>query len=265
MAPTSSRASTRPPCCCCRSAPEVATEVFRHLDEGEVRRVTKALARMRTRRRPSTCEPVEQDYREARRAGSRGLRVDGLLFARALVSQTPAAARRRRRVSRDEILAELEQLPSGESTGLARALEGVPPDGLARLLETEHPQIATLILAHLDARAGDAGAARPAGGAADRPRRAPGAPRRSDPAVGRARRSAHPARSGEGPRARDRQVGGRPEGRRRDDEARRQGDRGPHLRGSRAARSRARERRSARCSSPSRTACSSTIAACRRC
>ena len=28
--------------------PEVATEVFRHLDEGEVRQVTKALARIRS-------------------------------------------------------------------------------------------------------------------------------------------------------------------------------------------------------------------------
>lgn len=124
---------------------EVAAEVFRHLDDGEVRVVTKALARMRTV--PADhLRTVEQDYRK-RVTTARGLRVDGLLFARSLVNQSGGEAAAS--VNRDEILAELDQLPSGESTGLARALEGVPPDGLARLLESEHPQIATLILAHV--------------------------------------------------------------------------------------------------------------------
>jgi flagellar motor switch protein FliG len=77
------------------------------------------------------------------------MRVDGLLFARALVNQSLGDPEAAGGASRDEILAELEQLPAGEATGLARALDGVPADGLARLLESEHPQIATLILAHL--------------------------------------------------------------------------------------------------------------------
>lgn len=126
---------------------DVAAEVFRHLDEGEVRIVTKALARLRTVPAEHV-RTVEQDYRK-RVSSARGLRVDGLLFARSLVNTTLANGEQSTSVNRDEILAELDQLPSGESTGLARALEGVPPDGLARLLETEHPQIATLILAHL--------------------------------------------------------------------------------------------------------------------
>ncbi len=126
---------------------DVAAEVFRHLDDGEVRVVTKALARMRTV--PAEhLRTVEQDYRK-RVSGARGLRVDGLLFARALVNQTLANGEQSTAVNRDEILAELDQLPSGDATGLARALEGVPAEGLARLLESEHPQIATLILAHM--------------------------------------------------------------------------------------------------------------------
>jgi len=126
---------------------EVAAEVFRHLDESEVRTVTKALARMRTV--PAEhLRSVEQDYRK-RVSGAKSMRVDGLLFARSLVNQSLGGGEASATVNRDEILAELDQLPTGESTGLARALEGVPPDGLARLLETEHPQIATLILAHL--------------------------------------------------------------------------------------------------------------------
>jgi flagellar motor switch protein FliG len=126
--------------------PEIATEVFRHLDEAEVRQVTKALARIRSVPAEQV-RAVEQDYRK-RIASTNGLRVDGLLFARALISQV-GDGEGKSPASRDEILAELEQLPSGETTGLARALEGVPPDGLARLMESEHPQIATLILAHL--------------------------------------------------------------------------------------------------------------------
>jgi flagellar motor switch protein FliG len=127
--------------------PEVASEVFRHLDEAEVRQVTKALARIR--KVPGEhLKVVEQEYRK-RIGGGGGLHVDGLLFARALVNQSLGSAEAAAGVSRDDILAELESLPSGEMTGLARALDGVPADGLARLLESEHPQIATLILAHL--------------------------------------------------------------------------------------------------------------------
>jgi flagellar motor switch protein FliG len=127
--------------------PEVATEVFRHLDEVEVRQVTKTLARIRNV--PADhIRLVEQDYRK-RVSGNRGMRVDGLLFARALVNESLASGEASTTVNRDEILAELDQLPSGEGTTLQHALEGVPPDGLARLLETEHPQIATLILAHV--------------------------------------------------------------------------------------------------------------------
>jgi flagellar motor switch protein FliG len=127
--------------------PAVATEVFRHLDDSEVRQVTKALARIRSVP-ADQLKTVEQDYRK-RVGSSGGLRVDGLLFARELVNQTVGEGDKSGSVSREEILAELEQLPSGEAAGLARALEGVPPEGLARLLESEHPQIATLILANL--------------------------------------------------------------------------------------------------------------------
>ncbi len=127
--------------------PEVASEVFRHLDEGEVRQVTKALARIR-RVPPEQLKAVEDDYRK-RVGANGGLHVDGLLFARALVSQSLTDGGAASGQSRDEILAELEHLPTGEGGDLASALEGVPPEGLARLLEAEHPQIATLVLAYM--------------------------------------------------------------------------------------------------------------------
>ena len=107
--------------------PEVASEVFRHLDEVEVRQVTKALARIR--KVPGEhLKLVEHEYRK-RIGAAGGLHVDGLLFARALVNQSLGGAEAAAGTSRDDILAELESLPTGEMTGLARALDGVPPDG----------------------------------------------------------------------------------------------------------------------------------------
>src|SRR6185436_140209 len=85
--------------------PAVATEVFRHLDESEVRQVTKALARIRNV--PADhIRMVEQDYRK-RVSSTRGMRVDGLLFARALVSESLTGGQSSTAVNRDEILAEL--------------------------------------------------------------------------------------------------------------------------------------------------------------
>src|SRR5258705_1413538 len=87
--------------------PEVATEVFRHLDEGEVRQVTKALARIRSVP-ADQLRTVEQDYRK-RVGGAAGLRVDGLLFARELVSHT-VVDDKMGGISRDDILAGVEPM-----------------------------------------------------------------------------------------------------------------------------------------------------------
>ena len=127
--------------------PESASEVFRHLDEAEVRQVSMALARIRSI--PSEhVTAVEQDYRK-RLATATALTVDGRMFARAVVERALADEAAPAAPSRDEILADLEHVQTGAGAGLAVALDGVPPEGLARLLETEHPQIAALILAHL--------------------------------------------------------------------------------------------------------------------
>ena len=66
--------------------PEVATEVFRHLDEGEVRAWRKAVARMRSVPADAAADG-EQDYRE-RVGESGGLRVDGRCSRARCVNQT---------------------------------------------------------------------------------------------------------------------------------------------------------------------------------
>ena len=125
---------------------EAASDVMRHLDEDEVRRISQALARVRMVA-PDQLEGVQQEFRE-RLSSARGLSVDGKEFARAVVSRALADTSGAASLRRDSILAELEHASAG-GAALTRVLEGVPTDRLAKLLESEHPQIATLILAHL--------------------------------------------------------------------------------------------------------------------
>lgn len=125
---------------------ESATEVMRYLAEDEVRLVSRSLARMRAVD-PSHIDVVNRDFRQSLTSGT-NLSIDGREFALTVVNkalsdqESPAAARRA------EILAELEQTVAGD-LGLASVLHGVPASGLAQLVESEHPQVAALILAHV--------------------------------------------------------------------------------------------------------------------
>jgi flagellar motor switch protein FliG len=126
--------------------PDVATEVMSHLAEDEVRRVVQAVARVKSVG-ADRLEAVNKEFAETL-AQNPSLAVDGREFAMALLSRTAAAAQEKGKGP--DKLAELEQSVI-EDTSLTDALDGVPPPGLATLLETEHPQVAALILAHLDA------------------------------------------------------------------------------------------------------------------
>jgi flagellar motor switch protein FliG len=122
---------------------EAASDVMRHLDELELRKVSQALARVHTVAREQV-DQVHQEFETRLTGQGLALTVDGKQFARTAVSKALAdqggmAA---------PILAELDQVAGGD-IALNRVLEGVPPDGLAKLLEVEHPQVAALILAHL--------------------------------------------------------------------------------------------------------------------
>jgi flagellar motor switch protein FliG len=130
--------------------PEVASDVLRHLGETEVRQLSQALARVSTV--PSEAlQEVTAELAQHLGSGVKGVAVDGREFARTVVRkalddpQSAAAPRR------DEILAEIEHLAEGDPGALTRALQGVPAEGLALLLQGEHPQIAALILAHVGA------------------------------------------------------------------------------------------------------------------
>lgn len=123
--------------------PEAATAVMKHLGEAEVRQLSQALARVRTVE-PEQLERVHEEFGE--RLRSSGLAIDGREFARAVVTKALDGGAAGRRGS---ILADLDLSAGGGS--LCDALDGVPATGLARLLSSEHPQIAALVLANLPA------------------------------------------------------------------------------------------------------------------
>lgn len=129
--------------------PDVATEVMRHLAEDEVRRVVQAVARVRSVD-TERLEAVNKEFTEILTSNP-SLAVDGREFAMALLSRSAAVQSEKSGEDHDDALAQLEQRVI-EDTSLADALDGVPSSGLATLIEAEHPQIAALILAHVEPR-----------------------------------------------------------------------------------------------------------------
>jgi flagellar motor switch protein FliG len=127
--------------------PDVATEVMRHLAEDEVRKVVQAVARVRSVD-ADRLDVVNKEFAEVL-SQNPSLAVDGREFAMALLSRAVAVQQEKGKSQDAVALAELEQSVI-EDTSLSEALEGVPAAGLATLLEAEHPQVAALILAHLD-------------------------------------------------------------------------------------------------------------------
>lgn len=127
--------------------PEAACEVLRRLDDGDVRRVSQAIAKARTVSAEEV-EEVAEDFK-VQFGGPSGLTVNGQAFARAVVSKALADPSAPAAGSRGEILAELEHAPASTAADLAQVIDGVPPEGVAKLLEAEHPQIVALILAYV--------------------------------------------------------------------------------------------------------------------
>ncbi len=127
--------------------PEAACEVLRRLDDADVRRVSQAIAKARTVSGEDV-EKVADDFR-AQFGGPPSLSVNGPAFARAVVSKALADPSAPAAGARGEILAALEHSPASTEGDLAEVISDVPPEGVAKLLETEHPQVVALILAYV--------------------------------------------------------------------------------------------------------------------
>lgn len=123
---------------------EAATQIMRHLDETEVRKVSQALARMR-RVESTEIDEISREFQSSLVAGD--LAIDGRAFALSVVKDALGDEAAVASAGREEILADLEQGADTDQT-LAQLLRGVPAPSLARIIEGEHPQVAALILAH---------------------------------------------------------------------------------------------------------------------
>jgi flagellar motor switch protein FliG len=122
---------------------ETASEVMMHLEEGERLKIVEALSRVRAVE-SDEIELVGKEFAESLE-GVTGMPLDGRDFARAVVERTLGDGG-------DAASEPLRAALAGEASNddLGRVLESVPGAHLADLLAREHPQVAAVILAHLD-------------------------------------------------------------------------------------------------------------------
>ncbi len=118
---------------------EAAANVLAHLEPGEVKTLSAAIARLRTIPKEEAAVVHEEAWRWL--TNRDGFLVDGEQFARELSGESGGrrALPARERAGR-----------SGEA--LSTSLEGVPPAALAELLQREHPQVVAFVLANLEAK-----------------------------------------------------------------------------------------------------------------
>ncbi len=126
---------------CLSVGDEVASAIFKHLEEEEVQHITKELASL-TRVTSEMADDVIEEFYQLMLA--RTFVVNGGLdYAKRLLVKSfgPEVAKR----LLDKITRSLE------STVGFEALQKVDPQQLSKLFQSEHPQTVALVLAHLDA------------------------------------------------------------------------------------------------------------------
>lgn len=120
---------------------EVASELFKHLEEDEVQLVSREIAAL-TRVSSDTADDVLEEFHQLLIARSYVM-SGGIEYAKRLLIKTfgPEVAKR----LIDKITRSLE------STAGFDALQKADPQQLSKLFQNEHPQTIALVLAHLDA------------------------------------------------------------------------------------------------------------------
>ena len=124
---------------------EVATGIFKHLTEAEVRQLSHAMARVRTIPRRAAAAVHEEAWRWL--SSREGYLVDGEDFVRRLISTVASSRVGHEQQAMRELARRAEP-----SSSIAARLEGVAPDAIAKVLADEHPQVASLVIANLDTR-----------------------------------------------------------------------------------------------------------------
>jgi len=114
---------------------DVASEILKHLSEDEVRRLSNAMARVRTIPRRSAAAVHEEAWRWL--SSRDGYLIDGEEFVRKTIAPARGAG-----------AASLGR-PDSPARTIATRLDGVPPEAIGKVLLDEHPQVVALVIAHL--------------------------------------------------------------------------------------------------------------------
>jgi flagellar motor switch protein FliG len=120
---------------------EVASEIFKYLDEGEVEIVSKEIAALQNIT-SDTADDVLEEFHQLSLAKAYVM-SGGVDYAKRLLIKTYGADSAKRLL--DKIMRSLETTVGFE------ALQKVDPQQLSKLFQNEHPQTMALVLAHLDA------------------------------------------------------------------------------------------------------------------
>ena len=119
---------------------DAATGILKHLSESEVRRLSQAMARVRSIPRQTAARVHDEAWRWL--SSRDGYLVDGEDFVRRVL----AAGARAPYEPNAALAPRAETRPS-----IASRLDGVPPDAIVKVLGDEHPQVIALVVANLNA------------------------------------------------------------------------------------------------------------------
>jgi flagellar motor switch protein FliG len=120
---------------------DASAAIFKHLSEPEVRRLTAAIARLRTIPRETAAAVHEEAWR--RLTDHDAFLVDGEQFARQVIGAGGGSSQQ------SEAMREIERAAHAGKEQLATSLEPVAPAVLAQVLAGEHPQVIALTIANL--------------------------------------------------------------------------------------------------------------------
>jgi len=126
---------------CLTLGDDLASEIFKHLEEDEVQAITRELATL-TRVTSDTADDVLEEFHQLMIARSY-IVSGGIDYAKRLLIKTFGAEAAKRLL--DKITRSLE------STAGFDALQKIDPQQLSKLFQHEHPQTIALVMAHLDA------------------------------------------------------------------------------------------------------------------
>jgi len=127
--------------------PETASEVFKHLSGEEVRTLTRTMVKLQ-HIPPAQVAAVHNEFLR-KMSNVDGLTVDGRQFARQALLRAIGDKEGGSEAHR-QVLADLEAGSEEGGTAISRSLSGVAAETLAKFLENEHPQVASLVIANLD-------------------------------------------------------------------------------------------------------------------